>query len=126
MVFNFEVALLRLLGHEPQVSACVECGAPRGRIKEIAFSPLKGGCLCEKCAQSDLDAITIRGSAAALIEALGKQQLSSGRKAGVVRAGRLEISRDDAKDLRRVLDRFFTFLRERPSKTLRYMQASYK
>jgi len=125
MVFNFEVALLRLLGHEPQVSKCVECGAPRGRLKEIAFSVLKGGCLCEKCAPGDPNAFAIRGGTAALIEALGKQRASPGRKAAVARADRLGIRREDAKDLRRALDRFFTFLRERPSKTLHYMQATY-
>jgi DNA repair protein RecO (recombination protein O) len=126
-VFSFELALLRLLGHEPRVAACAECGAPRGRLREIAFSALKGGCLCDKCGQSDPNAITIRGSTAALMEALGKRRPSAaGPRTGAVRTGRVEISGETAKDLRRALDYFFTFLRERPSKTLKYMQALYK
>jgi DNA repair protein RecO (recombination protein O) len=119
-VFAFEVALLGLLGHRPALAACVECGELRGRLSEIAFSALKGGYLCAKCRSADRNAIAVRGSTAALLEALAKHGASPSR------AGRLGIGKDAARDLRRALDHFFTFLRERPSKTLRYMQLLYK
>ncbi|RKY23396.1 MAG: DNA repair protein RecO [Planctomycetota bacterium] len=127
-VFIFEMGLLRLLGHEPSMAACVECGSPRKRAGAVAFSALKGGYLCKDCRRTDPNAITIRGSAAALMQALGKSAQSSRRADGAApaRADRLNIDRDSARDLRRALNHFFTFLRERPSKTLKYMQALYR
>ncbi len=126
-VFMFEVALLRLLGHEPMVSACAECGAQRKRAREVAFSALKGGCLCDGCRGAGANAMTIRGSTAALLGALGRRAREpGGLTSGVLQAERLKIGREAAKDLRRALDHFFTFLREKPSKTLKYVQALYR
>lgn len=119
-VFLFENALLRLLGHEPRMAACAECGAERPRARQIAFSALRGGYLCGKCRSADENAMEIRGSTAALMEALSKMTPS---REG---AGRINIDKEAAKDMRGALDHFFTFLRERPSKTLKYMQALYR
>ncbi len=49
MVFRWETAALKLLGHCPSLGRCVECGrslVPRGTG---TFAPVHGGVLCVRC-----------------------------------------------------------------------------
>jgi DNA repair protein RecO (recombination protein O) len=46
-----ELKLLSVLGHRPQLSACVRCGSTHGTFR---FAPAVGGVLCEKCAKEGL------------------------------------------------------------------------
>lgn len=122
IVFAFEMALLKLLGHEPRMGECVECGRRRSKGRDAAFSALKGGFLCDDCRASDANAITVRGGTAALIESFSGHSAAG----GIARAERLTLTAEGAKDLRAALDYYMTFLRERPSKTREYMRALYK
>ncbi len=48
-VFCFELNILRLLGHMPNLEHCVECGNSIATEGRIAFGPLAGGVLCAGC-----------------------------------------------------------------------------
>jgi DNA repair protein RecO (recombination protein O) len=48
-VLRFELVALRLLGHLPNLDACVECSEPVPMQGRIAFGQLSGGVLCRKC-----------------------------------------------------------------------------
>jgi DNA repair protein RecO (recombination protein O) len=49
VVLRFELAVLKLLGHLPSLSACAECGNPLGGTPRVSFGLLAGGALCEQC-----------------------------------------------------------------------------
>ncbi len=49
LIFRFELTALRLLGHVPSLSRCVECGQPVEPAARIPFGPLAGGVLCGRC-----------------------------------------------------------------------------
>ncbi len=48
-VLRFELVGLSLLGHLPNLDACVECGEPVESQGRIAFGQLAGGVLCRHC-----------------------------------------------------------------------------
>ena len=60
---RFAVRLARLLGYQPETTACVGCGRslPRtpGRTGAWAFSAAGGGALCPACRSQDGDAVTV-------------------------------------------------------------------
>lgn len=49
IVLRFELSALRLLGHAPCVTECVECGGDVGSSARVAFGLLAGGVLCSQC-----------------------------------------------------------------------------
>lgn len=60
---RFAVQLARLLGYQPETTACVGCGRrlPRasGPAGAWAFSPAGGGALCPACRPQDTGAVTV-------------------------------------------------------------------
>jgi DNA repair protein RecO (recombination protein O) len=49
ILVRFELSLLRLVGHLPELDACIECGTPIASTGRVAFGHLSGGVLCAKC-----------------------------------------------------------------------------
>ena len=60
VVLRFEMTLLRLLGHLPSLSDCVECGRPIERTKRIAFGLHAGGVLCTECRPGKRNIVSTR------------------------------------------------------------------
>ena len=88
---------LARLGYRPQLSACVECGAPlRGRV---GFAPAQGGGLCPRC--------TPEGTA--LLSARVLDALERGIRTPLSRRGELGLSRQDVDRLEREMLGFFRF-----------------
>ncbi len=60
---RFAVRLARLLGYQPETTACVGCGRslPRmsGPAGAWAFSPAGGGALCPACRPQDAEAVAV-------------------------------------------------------------------
>ncbi len=59
----FEIRFLALLGYPSQIGRCVECERkivvpPGNDTRTIAFSPQRGGTLCEQCARLDAGRMT--------------------------------------------------------------------
>jgi len=48
-VLHFELNALRVLGHLPMLSECVECGKQVTGSSRTAFGQLAGGVLCQQC-----------------------------------------------------------------------------
>ena len=48
-VIRWEMSALRILGHQPALSACAECGRPIEATGRVAFGQLAGGVLCADC-----------------------------------------------------------------------------
>jgi len=53
----FELKLMAIQGYAPQIFYCVNCG--NRKFKEIWFSSILGGILCEKCKSNDKKAVQI-------------------------------------------------------------------
>ena len=49
IVLNFELAILRSVGHQPLLSHCVSCGESVNQVGRITFGLQAGGVLCTKC-----------------------------------------------------------------------------
>jgi len=49
ILLGADLAFLRLTGHGPETSLCVECGGPLPATGRIAFGMLEGGSLCPDC-----------------------------------------------------------------------------
>jgi DNA repair protein RecO (recombination protein O) len=66
-LLQFEIALLRELGHLPSLDSCVECGCsipPEGRV---AFGQLAGGVLCAGCKAGQRHVVSLSGAAMQLL-----------------------------------------------------------
>jgi DNA repair protein RecO (recombination protein O) len=49
VILRFELELLRMLGHQPALEHCAECGSTIARDVKLAFGMLHGGMLCPRC-----------------------------------------------------------------------------
>jgi DNA repair protein RecO (recombination protein O) len=60
---RFAVRLARLLGYQPETTACVGCGRGLPRVSGTAgawaFSPISGGALCPGCRSQDAEAVAV-------------------------------------------------------------------
>ncbi len=64
VVLRFEMLALKLLGHLPAFSQCVQCGSTVGPAGRVAFGMLAGGVLCARCRGGKRQVVSL--SAAAL------------------------------------------------------------
>jgi DNA repair protein RecO (recombination protein O) len=48
-LLRFELAALRILGHQPSLDQCASCGDEVPDIPRVPFGFLAGGVLCERC-----------------------------------------------------------------------------
>ena len=49
ILLSAEMAILRIVGHAPETSLCVECRGPLSPTGRVAFGLLEGGTLCPNC-----------------------------------------------------------------------------
>jgi DNA repair protein RecO (recombination protein O) len=49
-VLRWELQLLRLLGHQPTLEQCAQCGNPPEQSATLVFAPVAGGIVCPACA----------------------------------------------------------------------------
>jgi len=94
-----ELRLLAAGGLAPCLDRCVRCGAPRP--PGAWFSPAAGGVLCRDHAGEDRRARSASPGALRTLEALG-------------RGGDVALGRDTVREVRGLLDAFFTWHLERP------------
>ncbi len=76
--------IVSVLGHRPQLAACVRCGNTRGPFR---FVPARGGIVCAKCEGQGID---ISPGLALSLNALIDRPLS---RAGIVRLTKGDLSR---------------------------------
>ena len=72
VVLRFELTALRILGHQPAITHCAECGKPvpvpaAGRV---AFGQLAGGVLCAECRPGKRQVVSASAAAVAALSRL--------------------------------------------------------
>lgn len=64
----FELQVASLLGYRPRLDACASCGKPLSQRR--AFSPMRGGLLCEECANREGGVVLLSAEALASLALL--------------------------------------------------------
>lgn len=113
----FELRLLSLLGHKPEVGVCVKC---RKKLEPQVnyFSHSLGGILGSDCHRYDLSSSEISPGTIKLIRLLLNQDLLTLNK--LKRDSRLE------KELDQILDRFIQRIAEKELKTKRFLEGGMR
>jgi len=73
-VLRFELTALRLLGHLPSLSLCVECGEPVAAEGRIAFGQLAGGVLCRSCRPGKRHVVSISAAVLNVLRAMASER----------------------------------------------------
>ena len=69
VVHAFELHLLAILGYAPVLDHCVKCGEPLEH-RQVGFSPVLGGTLCNRDRYQSDDAVTLSQDALHLLQSL--------------------------------------------------------
>lgn len=107
----FEIRLMRELGYEPELQACLSCREP---LRESLYFTEQGGMLCSKCAPQVPGSVPISNGAWELMKKLLEWELS--RLTVLHPAGGLE------EELRRVMRKYIDFRLEYPLKSLDFLE----
>jgi DNA repair protein RecO (recombination protein O) len=67
LTLQFELNVLRILGHLPAWKDCVECGRPIEVVGRVAFGQLAGGVLCAKCRAGHKQVVSLSPAALGLL-----------------------------------------------------------
>lgn len=103
-LFRCELLFLRAAGLSPRLDACARCGAALPAGAEPVFSPPAGGLLCPTHAPHERGALALSRGALRTLLALDQ---------GVD----VRLSPESGRELRGLLDAFFTWYLERPLRT---------
>jgi DNA repair protein RecO (recombination protein O) len=113
LVFHFELAALRILGHLPSLEVCVGCGSPVSREGRVAFGHIAGGVLCPRCREGQRSVVSISGAAVESMKALANMENERWRT--------FELSRGVHGELRGTLSRYLAHLLGRETKLQPYL-----
>jgi DNA repair protein RecO (recombination protein O) len=115
VIARFELELLKWIGHAPELTACVECGAEIAAAGRVSFGYLAGGLLCSSCRA-------------------GKRQVESVRAEVIVTLRRLasesgpwsetRIDRREQGELRGVMNQYMSNLLGRRPRMFAYLGIS--
>ncbi|MEO1616553.1 MAG: DNA repair protein RecO [Planctomycetota bacterium] len=99
-VLGFDVAALRLLGHAPSTRTCVDCGEGVARTARMAFAPIAGGMVCQRCRSRQHSLMTLSASSVEQLERI------------IAPHSRLPIQVDNSayRELRAILNRYLQAL----------------
>lgn len=109
-LFACELILLGAAGFAPRLDACVQCEAPLAPDEPAWFSPGAGGVQCRQHAGRPPQTRTVSRGALLSLRALAQ-------------GTRVQIGRDVGRELRSLLDAFFTWHLERPLRMARHLGA---
>jgi DNA repair protein RecO (recombination protein O) len=70
ILLRTELAMLRLVGHAPEIGCCVECREALPAAGRIAFGMLEGGTLCDRCRGGRRAVVSLSAAALALLRRL--------------------------------------------------------
>jgi len=63
VVLRFEMTALRILGHQPAITHCAECGREIVATGRVAFGQLAGGVLCADCRPGKRQVVSVSAAA---------------------------------------------------------------
>ena len=107
---RFELVLLRELGYGPALEHCAVCNADLAQ-QSVAFSPARGGVVCQRCQFAERDRIPLEPAALDWLLRL--------REPGS--AWRELVDPDIRKTIRRLLGEYVTYVRGRRPRLLPYL-----
>ena len=121
--FVYEIGLLALLGHMPEVRRCVVCG--RSLATRARFNPREGGAVCTACPATATSCREVSSGALATIAMLARtlQPAPSGTQANLTR--RLRIAPATRREIRGVLNACIGELLGREPKMLRFLPSLF-
>jgi DNA repair protein RecO (recombination protein O) len=70
VVLRFEMTALRILGHQPAIARCAECGREVPAAGRVAFGQLAGGVLCGDCRPGKRQVVSVSAAAIAALARL--------------------------------------------------------
>jgi len=107
MVFRWETAALKLLGVQPSLAHCVECGQRVVPKTRVAFAPVHGGVVCDRCRGGKRPLLVLSAPTWKAWMALAQEPLAAVTSTGPVRVG-------SSGELRAVLNQYLAHLRGKP------------
>ena len=78
-LLQFQMELLKLLGNQPSLNECVECGLPVETAIEsgrVAFGMLAGGVYCPQCRGGKRSVVGLRGETLQLMQQLSQDNIA--------------------------------------------------
>ena len=69
-LFEFEISLLTILGHQPVFSSCAGCGKEKTEDKRVSFGLNEGGVLCHGCRVGKQNIVSLSHEAWAFLNRL--------------------------------------------------------
>jgi DNA repair protein RecO (recombination protein O) len=109
LTVRFEWQCLRMLGHAPQIEACVQCNAPMlpsSDSSSTAFSLLAGGVLCRNCLFNQRQVIRLKNE---VLIYLWRINQSDWRSDEVV-----QLPTERRAEVRQIMNGLFAHLLDRP------------
>lgn len=91
VVLQFEMRLLRILGHLPTWSACAGCGQEAVEGPRVAFGPLVGGVLCGRCRRGQRQVISVSTEVIRTLQRCAEADSESWRRTVIDQRQRGEI-----------------------------------
>ncbi len=110
---NFEIQLLKILGHLPKLKSCVLCGSLENGQSYVLFSPSSGGLVCYHCVAGKGNILKLHREAIEFLSEL----LTQGVETISLRATNSATRRD----VRRVLEQYIVYHFDRPIKLHSYL-----
>jgi DNA repair protein RecO (recombination protein O) len=74
IIVRFELTLLRLVGHLPELETCIECGTPIASTGRVSFGHLSGGVLCAKCRSGKRQVASVSAETIAMLRRLSQDE----------------------------------------------------
>lgn len=112
-ILSFEILLLRLTGHFPDLTACNACGEPVQPTGKFAYWVSQGGLLCAGCRRPEYDRKSISAGSIAVLQKLADSESNF--------AGRVRLSREQTLECHRVAVSVITNVLGKKPGTLQYL-----
>ena len=74
VVLRWEMTALRILGHQPALASCAECGKEIAATARVPFGQLAGGVLCGACRPGKRQVVSVRAVAIDALRKLADEQ----------------------------------------------------
>ncbi len=86
VLLRWELTALRLLGHQPALVSCAECGKEVGKRGRVAFGQLSGGVLCEACRPGKRQIVSVSEAAITALRQLADESAAPGESVALARS----------------------------------------
>jgi DNA repair protein RecO (recombination protein O) len=86
VLMRWELTALRLLGHQPALSNCAECGKEISSRRRVTFGQLSGGVLCEACRPGKRQIVSVSEAGITALRQLADESAEAGQSIALTRS----------------------------------------